>query len=48
VTAKGKPKFIVSKSQRPRMSRMLAEQRAVGDSSERKFDGIAFLAELKK
>jgi hypothetical protein len=48
VTAKGKPKFIVSKSQRPRMTRKLAEERAVGDSTGRKFDGTAFLAALKK
>lgn len=48
VTAKGKPKFIVSKSERPRMTRELAEQRGIGDSSVPKFDGTAFLAALKK
>jgi hypothetical protein len=48
VTAKGKPKFIVSKNPRPRMTRQLAEDRAVGAASTRKFDGTAFLAALKK
>ena len=48
VTAKGKPKFVVGKSQRPRMTRNLAEERAVGGVSDRKFDGTAFLAALKK
>lgn len=48
VTANGKPKFIVSKSSRPRMTRELAETRSVGRSSASKFDGTAFLASLKK
>lgn len=48
VTAKGKPKFIVSKSPRPRMTRQLAEERAVGAASARKFNGTGFLATLKK
>jgi hypothetical protein len=48
VTANGKPKFIVSKSSRPRMTRKLAEARAVGDPNGPKFDGTAFLASLKK
>jgi len=48
VTAKGKPKFVVSKSTRPRMTRQLAEERAVGAASARKFNGTAFLAALKK
>ena len=48
VTAKGKPKFVVSKSPRPRMNRKLAEQRAVGAASARKFNGTEFLATLKK
>jgi hypothetical protein len=48
VTAKGKPKFVVSKSRRPRMSRKLAEERAVGAARARKFNGAAFLAALKK
>jgi antitoxin (DNA-binding transcriptional repressor) of toxin-antitoxin stability system len=48
VTANGKPKFVVSKSPRPRMTRKLAEARAVGDTKAPKFDGTAFLAKLKK
>ena len=48
VTAKGKPKFVVSKSPRPRMTRKLAEARAVGRSECPCFDGTAFLASLKK
>lgn len=48
VTAKGKPKFVVSKSPRPRMTRKLAESRAVGTSQTRRFDGTAFLVSLKK
>ena len=48
VTANGKPKFVVSKSSRPQMTRDLAEARSVGDSKASKFDGVAFLASLKK
>ena len=48
VTANGKPKFIVSKSSQPKMSRELAEKRAVGDSKAPRFDGTAFLSSLKK
>ncbi|HTV42260.1 MAG TPA: hypothetical protein VMF08_16945 [Candidatus Sulfotelmatobacter sp.] len=48
VTSNGKPKFIVSKSARPRMTRKIAERRAVGDPKAPKFDGTAFLASLKK
>jgi antitoxin (DNA-binding transcriptional repressor) of toxin-antitoxin stability system len=48
VTANGKPKFVVSKSRRPKMSRELAEKRAVGDSKAPRFNGTAFLASLKK
>jgi antitoxin (DNA-binding transcriptional repressor) of toxin-antitoxin stability system len=48
VTANGKPKFVVSKSARPRMTRKLAEARAVGDAKRSKFDGTGFLASLKK
>ena len=48
VTANGKPKFVVSKSARPKMSRELAEKRAVGDLKAPTFDGTAFLASLKK
>jgi antitoxin (DNA-binding transcriptional repressor) of toxin-antitoxin stability system len=48
VTANGKPKFVVSKSPRPKMSRELAERRAVGDPKTPRFNGTAFLASLKK
>lgn len=48
VTSNGKPKFVVSKSARPRMTRKLAEARAVGNPQKPKFDGTAFLAALKK
>ena len=47
VTANGKPKFVVSKSSRPKMSRELAEKRAVGHPKAPTFDGTAFLAALK-
>jgi len=33
---------------RPRMTRVLAEKRAVGDSKAPKFDGVALLQSLKK
>ena len=48
VTANGKPKFLVSKGARPRMTRKLAESRAIGDPKASQFDGTAFLASLKK
>ena len=48
VTANGKPKFVVSKSRRPKMTRKLAEARAVGDAGRPKFNRTAFLALLKK
>ena len=48
VTAKGKPKFVVSKSSRPKMSRELAEKRSVGDAKTPMFNGTTFLASLKK
>ena len=48
VTANGKPKFVVSKGARPRMTRKLAEARAVGEAKQPAFDGTAFLASLKK
>jgi antitoxin (DNA-binding transcriptional repressor) of toxin-antitoxin stability system len=48
VTANGKPKFVVSKRPRPKMTRKLAEARAVGNSKTSQFDGAAFLASLKK
>lgn len=47
-TSNGKPKFVVSKSSRPKMSRELAEKRAVGDPGAPRFDGAAFLASLKR
>lgn len=48
VTANGKPKFVVSKGARPKMTRKLAEDWAVGDPKGPRFDGTAFLASLKK
>jgi hypothetical protein len=48
VTAKGRPKFVVSKSAKAKMTRALAEARAVGKSGAAKFDGTAFLVSLKK
>ena len=48
VTAKGQPKFVVTKSGRPKMTRALAEQRSVGESGAKTFDGVAFLRSLKK
>jgi hypothetical protein len=48
VTANSKPKFVVSKGATPRMTRQLAEARAIGDGSGSKFDGTVFLASLKK
>jgi antitoxin (DNA-binding transcriptional repressor) of toxin-antitoxin stability system len=47
VTANGKAKFVVSKSRRPKMTRKLAEARAVGSIGATKFNGTAFLASLK-
>lgn len=37
-----------AKAARPRMTRQLAEKRAVGDAKAPKFDGAAFLRTLKK
>ncbi len=48
VTEKGKLKFVVSKASRPRMTRKLAEARAVGNPKKPRFDGTTFLASLKK
>ena len=48
VTANGKPKFVVSRSRRPKMTRKLAEARAVGSVGTAKFDGAAFLASIKR
>lgn len=48
VTANGRPKFVVSKSSKAKMTRDLAEARSVGKPGAAKFDGTAFLATLKK
>lgn len=48
VTASGKPMFVVRKGARPRMTKNLAEARAVGDTKAPKFDGTRFLAALRK
>jgi len=48
VTANGKPKFVVSRSRRPKMTRKLAEARAVGRAGAAKCDGTAFLGSLKR
>jgi len=48
VTARGKPKFVVTTGVRPRMTRALAETRAVGDAQSAAVDGAAFLKSLKK
>jgi hypothetical protein len=42
VSANGKPKFVVSKSWRPEMTRKLAEARAVRSVGAAKFDGTPF------
>ena len=47
VTSKGKTKFLVTRNAQPRMTRQLAERRAVGKRRAR-FDGAAFLRSLKK
>ena len=43
-----KSKFVVRERLRPRMTRKLAEARAIGDPKGSKFDGTAFLVSLKK
>jgi antitoxin (DNA-binding transcriptional repressor) of toxin-antitoxin stability system len=48
VTARGKPKFMVTKGVRPRMTRALAEARAVGATRGEALDGTAFLRSLKQ
>jgi antitoxin (DNA-binding transcriptional repressor) of toxin-antitoxin stability system len=48
VAAKGKPKFVVTKGAKPRMTRALAEARAIGAVRDPLFDGTAFLKSLKK
>ena len=47
-TGMGKRKLVLSKSARPKMTRKLAEARAIGNPKGPKFDGAAFLASLKK
>jgi hypothetical protein len=47
IPANGKPKFIVSKSRKPKMTRKLAETWAIGKANGSKFDGAAFLLSLK-
>lgn len=48
VTAKGEPKFVVTKGARPRMTMALAEKRSIGKAKGAKFDGVAFLKSLKR
>ena len=48
VTSNGKPKFIVTKGTRPRMTRELVEQRAFGSGKGKKIDGVAFIRSLTK
>lgn len=43
-----KPNRRAAEKVRPRMTRELAEARAVGDPTKPKFDGVAFLRSLKK
>lgn len=47
VTANGKPKFIVSKAARPRMTRALAKEHAIR-SGKGRIDALGFLQSLKK
>jgi antitoxin (DNA-binding transcriptional repressor) of toxin-antitoxin stability system len=47
VTSKGQPKFVVTKGTRPKMTRQLAEQRALG-SGTGKIDCASFLKSLKR
>ncbi len=44
----GHTKTRPAKSTGPRMTRRLAEKRAVGDAKGTKFDGVALLRSLKK
>jgi len=46
-TSNGHNQWLPSKRGRPRMTRRLAEKRAVGDSKAPKFDGVAFLRSLR-
>ena len=47
-TPKSKPKLVVGGTARPKMTRQLAEARAVGRNRTKTFDGTAFLRSLKK
>lgn len=47
VTANGKPRFVVTKCSRSKISRAIAERRAVGESKTPAFNGTAFLAYLR-
>jgi hypothetical protein len=44
----GRAKARRAKAPRLRMTRRLAEERAVGDAKAPKFDGVVFLRSLKK
>ena len=46
--AKARRKTLETKAARLRMTRFLAEERAVGDAQPSKFGGVAFLRSLKK
>jgi antitoxin (DNA-binding transcriptional repressor) of toxin-antitoxin stability system len=48
VTSNGKPKFIVSREPRPRMTSSLARKRTMKSSPGVKIDSVAFLRSLKK
>lgn len=49
VTAKGKPKFVVSPiGNRPKMTRELAESLGIDAGTPKDFDTVAFLRSLKK
>lgn len=46
--ANGRTKLAPTTARGPRMTRSLAEKRAVGDPKAPRFDGVAFLRSLKK
>ena len=47
-SANGRTKLAPRLARSPRMTRPLAEKRAVGDPKAPRFDGVAFLRLLKK
>ena len=47
VTSNGKPKFVVTKGTRPRMTRELAEKHSI-QSGKGTIDTVSFLQSLKK